>query len=114
MISLKPMKNAISLLMLGFALISCAQVGSPVGGAKDSLAPKLVKSNIDTTRINVPTDLKQLRLYFDEYITLKEVHKNLIISPPIKYKKIIPSMLKKDCPKIKTKGARTKRAIQSM
>lgn len=93
MISLKPMKNTISLLMLGFALVSCARVGSPVGGAKDSLAPKLVKSNIDTTRINVPTDLKQLRLYFDEYITLKEVHKNLIISPPIKYKKIIPASL---------------------
>ena len=41
----------------------------------------------------MPTDLKQLRLYFDEYITLKEVHKNLIIYPPIKYKKIIPASL---------------------
>ena len=74
-------------------MISCARVGSPDGGKKDSLAPKFLSSNIDTTRINVPRNIKELRLDFDEYVMLKDVSKNLIISPPIKYKKVIPSNL---------------------
>lgn len=75
-------------------MVSCARVGSPVGGAKDTLAPQLIGSNIDSARVNVPRDIKELRLDFDEYVTLNQVQKNLIISPPIKkIKKIIPSNL---------------------
>ncbi|SIP91979.1 Ig-like domain-containing protein [Chryseobacterium sp. RU37D] len=86
------MKRLLLLLVIGFLLQSCARVGSPVGGAKDTLAPKFLSSNIDTTRINVPRDIKELRIDFDEYVTLKDVSKNLIISPPIKnITRIIPS-----------------------
>lgn len=75
-------------------MLSCARVGSPVGGIKDSIAPSMVGSNIDSGRINVPRDLKELRIDFDEYITLDKISKNLIISPPIKrIKKILPSSL---------------------
>jgi len=67
-------------------------VGSPVGGPKDTLAPRFLSSNIDTTRINVKRDIHELRLDFDEYVTLKDINKNLIISPPIKnIKRILPS-----------------------
>lgn len=72
-------------------MFSCARVGSPVGGDKDTIPPNVVGSNIDTARINVPVDIRELRIDFDEYITLKEINKNLIISPPIKIKKILPS-----------------------
>jgi len=73
-------------------LFSCARVGSPVGGDKDTIAPQVVGSNIDTSRVNVPRNIGELRIDFDEYITLKEINKNLIISPPIKkMKKILPS-----------------------
>lgn len=85
------MKQFLLWLFISFVLVSCARVGSPVGGAKDSIAPKMIGSNIDTTRVNVPRDIKQLRIDFDEYISLKDISKNLIISPPIKYTKIIPS-----------------------
>ena len=64
------MKRFFLLFVIGFLLQSCARVGSPVGGAKDTLAPKFLGSNIDTTRINVPRDIKELRLDFDEYIPL--------------------------------------------
>lgn len=87
------MKRFFLLFVAAFLLHSCARLGSPVGGPKDSLAPKFLSSNIDTTRINVPRDIKELRLDFDEYITLKDITKNLIISPPIKYKRIIPSTI---------------------
>jgi uncharacterized protein (DUF2141 family) len=53
----------------------------------------MIGSNIDTTRINVPKDIKKLRIDFNEYIMLKDVSKNLIISPPIQYTKIIPSSM---------------------
>lgn len=86
------MKRLLLLFIIGFLVQSCARVGSPVGGPKDSLAPKFLGSNIDSTRINVKRDIRELRLDFDEYITLKDVSKNLIISPPIKnIKRILPS-----------------------
>ncbi len=86
------MKRLLLLLVIGFLLQSCARVGSPVGGPKDSLAPKFLGSNIDTTRINVPRDIRELRIDFDEYVTLKDIYKNLSISPPINnITRIIPS-----------------------
>ncbi len=85
------MKQFLLWLFASLVLVSCARVGSPVGGKKDSIAPKMIGSNIDTTRVNVSKNLKELRIYFDEYIQLKDISKNLIISPPIKYTKILPS-----------------------
>ena len=81
-------------LFLSLLLFSCARVGSPVGGDKDTLPPQLVGSNIDTSRVNVPRDIRELRIDFDEYITLKDINRQLIISPPLrKMTKIIPSGL---------------------
>lgn len=87
------MKQFFLWLFSALVLVSCARVGSPVGGNKDTIPPKMIGSNIDTTRINVPRDIKKLRIDFDEYITLKDINKNLIISPPIQYTKIIPSSI---------------------
>ncbi|WP_267404561.1 MULTISPECIES: Ig-like domain-containing protein [unclassified Chryseobacterium] len=86
------MKRFLLFIILAFLVQSCARVGSPVGGPKDSIAPKFLSSNIDTTRINVSRNIRELRLDFDEYVTLKDINKNLIISPPIqKIKRILPS-----------------------
>ena len=73
-------------------MASCARVGSPVGGAKDTIPPQVIGSNIDSPRVNVPRDIRELRIDFDEYITLKDINKQLIISPPLKrISKILPS-----------------------
>lgn len=86
------MKRLLFLFVICILAFSCARVGSPVGGPKDTLAPKFLSSNIDTTRVNVKRDIRELRLDFDEYINLKDINKNLIISPPIKnIKRILPS-----------------------
>lgn len=88
------MKRFFLLLTVLLLLHSCARVGSPIGGSKDTLAPNVIGANIDSTRINVPRDIKELRIDFDEYITLKDINKNLIISPPIKnIKRILPSTI---------------------
>lgn len=86
------MKKFLVLLIVSLLMYSCARVGSPNGGDKDTIPPRMLGSNIDTTRVNVPTSTKQLRIDFDEYIKLKDINKNLIISPPItKIKKILPA-----------------------
>ncbi|MGZ5188298.1 MAG: Ig-like domain-containing protein [Kaistella sp.] len=86
------MKKLGFLFILNLLLLSCARVGSPVGGAKDTIAPRVVSTNIDTSRVNVPRDIKELRIDFDEYITLKDINKQLIISPPLqRMTKILPS-----------------------
>ncbi len=88
------MKKFLFLFLISIVLFSCARVGSPVGGSKDTIAPNFLGSNLDSSRVNVPTNLKELRLDFDEYITLKEIQKNLNISPPVqKIKRILPSSL---------------------
>lgn len=86
------MKRFFFLVFITLLLASCARVGSPVGGAKDSIPPQVTGSNIDSPRINVPRNIRELRIDFDEYITLKDINKNLIISPPLKQiSKILPS-----------------------
>ena len=86
------MKRFIFLIFISFLVISCARVGSPVGGAKDSIPPQVTGSNIDSPRVNVRRDIRELRIDFDEYITLKDINKQLSISPPLKQiTKILPS-----------------------
>ena len=86
------MKRFFFLILFSFLLASCARVGSPVGGAKDSIPPQITGSNIDSPRVNAPRDIRELRIDFDEYITLKDINKQLIISPPLKQiTKILPS-----------------------
>lgn len=88
------MKKLLFIFLTALLLLSCARVGSPVGGKKDTIPPKLIGYNIDTSRVNISQNLKELRLDFDEYVTLDKITKNLIISPPIKkIKKIYPSNL---------------------
>jgi uncharacterized protein (DUF2141 family) len=63
-------------------LIGCAKRGSIDGGAKDTLAPVLKLSFPKNGSINFTG--KEIKLTFDEYIKLKGVEKQLIISPPFK------------------------------
>ncbi|MCP2028067.1 hypothetical protein L1276_003235 [Flavobacterium sp. HSC-32F16] len=73
--------------LLVLLMMSCAKRGSITGGLKDTLAPVLVSS----TPKNFTTDFKgnEITLVFDEYIKLKNLNKQLIISPPMKYEPLI-------------------------
>ncbi|MBP1223347.1 Ig-like domain-containing protein [Flavobacterium sp. 1355] len=73
--------------LLVFLMFGCAKRGSITGGLKDTLAPVLISS----TPKNLSTDFKgnEITLYFDEYVKLKNINKQLIISPPMKYEPLI-------------------------
>ena len=84
------MKYRFSLLLIGLLLlntIQCAKRATPTGGPKDSLPPIMVNASpkMNTTFF----DKEEITLTFDEFVTLKDVSKQLIISPPLssnKYK----------------------------
>lgn len=66
-----------------FLLFSCAKRGMITGGDKDITPPKIVSSSPKnlTTNFNQNT----FRINFNEFVKLKDVQKQLIVSPPLKY-----------------------------
>ncbi len=63
-------------------LSNCARKGRPEGGPKDEDAPLFVTSTPPYETINF--DKKEIKLFFNEYIKLKDLNKQLIVSPPLK------------------------------
>ncbi|WP_188049047.1 Ig-like domain-containing protein [Flavobacterium sp. GP15] len=76
----------VSLLFL-FIVIGCAKRGSITGGLKDTIAPVLKMSFPENFNTNFKGD--QIKLVFDENIKLKNLNKQLIISPPMKNEPLI-------------------------
>jgi uncharacterized protein (DUF2141 family) len=70
-----------------FTLVNCAKTGAPSGGDKDVDPPKIIKS--EPANLTTNFKAKRIRVYFNEYIKLKDIQKQLIISPPLKNKPII-------------------------
>ncbi|WPR71870.1 Ig-like domain-containing protein [Flavobacterium sp. NG2] len=73
--------------ILLLSLIGCAKRGSITGGLKDTLAPVLKSSFPKNFSANF--NVKEIKLTFDEYIKLKDLNKQLIISPPMKTEPLI-------------------------
>ena len=78
------MKQSASLILLSILLlctVKCAKRASPTGGPRDSIPPRLINASpkLKTTFF----DKESFTLTFDEYITLKNVSKQLVISPPL-------------------------------
>jgi uncharacterized protein (DUF2141 family) len=69
------------LLVLVFTLSQCAKKGRPSGGPKDEDPPIFVTANPPYGTINFDKD--EIRLFFNEYIKLKDLNKQLIVSPPL-------------------------------
>lgn len=64
-------------------LVSCARRGRPEGGPKDFDKPIMVKADPDFKSLHFEED--EIKIYFDEYVKLKDVNSELIVSPPLKY-----------------------------
>ena len=77
------MKFVLNIIIAVFLLstIQCAKRASPTGGPKDSIPPVLINASpkLNTTYFNKD----EFNLNFDEYVELKDITKQLIISPPL-------------------------------
>lgn len=61
---------------------SCARTGRPEGGPKDEEAPLFVTANPAYESINF--NKKEIKIQFNEYVKLKNLNKQLVVSPPMK------------------------------
>ncbi len=78
---LRIFKSAIVGLAI-ITVVSCAKRGSITGGTKDTLAPVLKMSFPKNYTTGFTGN--EIKLVFDEYVKLKDVKKQLIVSPPMK------------------------------
>ncbi|HEY4153996.1 MAG TPA: Ig-like domain-containing domain [Puia sp.] len=79
------MKTFLSLLGIGIILLrfpgftGCANIIPPTGGPRDSIPPVLVSAEPDENSLHFKSN--KIVLTFDEFIDLKDVRQNLIVSP---------------------------------
>ena len=84
--SIVPLLCGLSLFYLIF-YSSCANIGSPSGGLKDSIPPVVLKTIPDLRSTNYKGS--DVRFTFDEFITPTEIREKLVISPPMKKKPVV-------------------------
>lgn len=75
------------LFLLSLSFVDCAKKGTPSGGPRDTIPPVIVRSSPENYSINFKGD--EIEIRFDEYIKLKDIDKQLVISPPMKFSPII-------------------------
>ncbi len=79
---MKAFYRIIALFIVVLFVANCARTGRPEGGPKDEDAPLFVNSIPPYNTVKF--DKKVVKLNFDEFVTLKELNKQLVISPPMK------------------------------
>ncbi|MCX6310473.1 MAG: Ig-like domain-containing protein [Bacteroidetes bacterium] len=62
---------------------SCAQVLSPDGGAIDKTPPKILSYSPDSAATNFTS--KKIVIHFNEFVALKDLQNQLIVSPPLNH-----------------------------
>ena len=68
-------------ILVVFSYLSCARMASPSGGVKDTTPPVPLRSK----PVNYSTNFKddKIIIEFDEFIVLKNINQELLISPPL-------------------------------
>lgn len=75
------------ILSLLITITGCAKRGTISGGIKDTIPPKIIGSSPENYKTNFTG--KEIKIVFDELIKVKDISKQLIISPPMKTAPII-------------------------
>lgn len=75
--------NATIYCFVLFFLSACAQVVAPTGGPKDIQPPSILKAHPENQSTNFNS--QEVNIEFDEFLALKNLKENLLVSPPLKY-----------------------------
>lgn len=60
---------------------SCANIGMPSGGIRDTIPPAVVKSIPFNNQTNF--NKKEIRITFNELIRLENINQKFVVSPPV-------------------------------
>ncbi|MEG1936879.1 MAG: Ig-like domain-containing protein [Rikenellaceae bacterium] len=71
----------VTLLFTSALFVRCARPAAPVGGPKDTIAPELI--SVFPANFTTNFKAKEIVLSFNEYLQLKDVQKEVLISPPM-------------------------------
>lgn len=82
--------RVLSLILIAVTFASCANRGTPSGGEKDILPPEITKSVPENFSTNFKGD--EIKIYFNEYVKIKDLRKQLIVSPPMDTDPIVTPM----------------------
>ncbi|MFD0990234.1 Ig-like domain-containing protein [Mariniflexile jejuense] len=77
----KAFYNVVLLVCISLVFVNCANRGTPDGGPKDEIPPKILEELPKNFNTNFKG--KIIKIYFDEYVKMKDIQKQLIISPPM-------------------------------
>ena len=81
------MKSLFTTILISIAFLTlygCAKQGMPTGGPKDTEPPRILSASPANSTLNVNGD--EFYIAFDEYVVLKDVENNILVSPPLKNK----------------------------
>ncbi|MEA2105285.1 MAG: Ig-like domain-containing protein [Bacteroidota bacterium] len=67
-----------------FWISGCAKIVAPTGGPKDVEPPKVLSS--DPPNLSPHFEDNKIEITFDEFIQLKDLNQNLVVSPPLEEK----------------------------
>lgn len=68
-------------LFVSLIFTACARRGTPDGGAVDDVPPEYVRARPENFSTNF--DAEEIRIYFNEFVKLKDPQRQVIISPPM-------------------------------
>lgn len=85
--------------IVSITAVGCAQIGAPTGGLKDTIPPILVSAIPKLKTVNFTGN--KITLFFDEYINVLDVQKNVVVSPYPKTTPVIDYKLKTVTVKLK-------------
>lgn len=77
----KGLLNLLLFIIIALVFANCANRGNPTGGEKDITPPSITKSFPENYTTNFTGN--EIKIYFDEYIKIKNLTKQLIVSPPM-------------------------------
>jgi uncharacterized protein (DUF2141 family) len=69
----------LSFILISLLQVSCANIGTPTGGPRDSLAPTLRNASPSLRSVN--STANKITLVFDEYVEVVDAQNNVIVSP---------------------------------
>ena len=82
----------VSIIKFQGLLSGCAQIVAPTGGPRDTIPPVLVSTNPKVPATHFSGN--RITLYFDEYVQIKDIQQNLLVSPSPKFNPYIDSKLR--------------------